>query len=280
MYGEMDGGVFDDALENGRMGGTIAFDSQGITLTQHDGARSWQIGWHEAVVTEGGASGKMLFFKHRESGIVIFTEARDALTQAQHASGPGYEAIWSEVKAHASQRKLSEGGLWLLAIASVVLLVWGVYWAANDGVDYAVEALPTSVDLKLGESARDSMTQFGEPIKDEEIRALCMSIFETLKVHAPEDEGFDYRLEILENELPNAFAMPGGQMVLLTGLLEIMDRPEEVAGVLAHELAHVYRRHSLRRLLQATGLMTVGQIALGDVTGAAAMVAAVVLVET
>ena len=273
MYEHMDGGVFDDALESGRMGGSVSFDSQGVTLTQHDGARSWQIGWHEADITEGGASGKMIFFRHRESGVVIFTEASGALAEAQQASGPGYEAIWSEVKAHASQRRLSEGGLWFLAIATVLFLVWGVYWAANDGVDYAVEALPTSVDRQLGESTRDSMTQFGEPVEDEEIRALCMSIFETLKAHAPEDEGFDYRLEVLENELPNAFAMPGGQMVILTGLLEIMEGPEEVAGVLAHELAHVYRRHSLRRILQATGLMTIGQIAIGDVTGAAAMLA-------
>lgn len=273
MRGEMEGGVFDDALESGRMGGVVSFDSQGITLTQHDGARSWQIGWHDVSVTEGGASGKMLFFKSQGTGVVIFTEARDALMHAQHASGPGYEAIWADVKAHASQRRLSEGGLWLLAIASVVLLIWGVVWASSDGVDYAIDILPTSVDRQLGESARESMSQFGEPVDDEAIRALCMSIFEVLKVHAPDDEGFDYRLEVLENEMPNAFAMPGGQMVLLTGLLELMDGPEEVAGVLAHELAHVYRRHSMRRLLQTAGLMTLGQIAIGDVTGAAAMLA-------
>ena len=58
----MEGGVFDDALESGRMGGTVSFDSQGVSLTQHDGSRAWSIGWHEVTVTEGGASGKMSFF--------------------------------------------------------------------------------------------------------------------------------------------------------------------------------------------------------------------------
>lgn len=273
MHAILEGGVFDDALDNGRMGGSVSFDAQGVTLTEHGGGRSWQIGWHEMHVTEGGASGKMLFFRNQDTGIVIFTEARGALDQARQASGPAYESIWTEVKEHASKRRLSEGALWGLAIASVVLMVWGLIWAANDGVDYAVEALPTSVDRTLGDSAQDSMAQFGKPVEDEEVRALCLAIFDALKVHAPQDEGFEYRLEILENELPNAFAMPGGQMVILTGLLEIMEGPEEVSGVLAHELAHVYRRHSLRRLLQATGLFTIGQIALGDVTGAAAMLA-------
>ena len=269
----MEGGVFDDALESGRMGGTVSFDSQGVSLTQHDGSRAWSIGWHEVTVTEGGASGKMLFFRHRETGVMIFTEAKGALEAAEQAAGAGYEAIWVEVRAHASKRRFSEGGLWGLLLASVVLGIWGLFWLASDGVDYAVQQMPTSVDRTLGDSAKDSMSDFGEPVKDEEVRALCMAIFDALKVHAPQDQGFEYRLEVLENEMPNAFAMPGGQMVILTGLLEILDTPEEVAGVLAHELAHVYRRHSLKRLLQATGLITLGQIAMGDVAGAAGMLA-------
>ena len=273
MLGLMEGGVFDDALESGRMGGTVSFDSQGVSLTQHDGTRAWSIGWHEVAVTEGGASGKMLFFRHRETGVMIFTEAKGALEAAEQAAGAGYEAIWAEVRAHASKRRFSEGGLWGLLIASVVLGIWGLFWLADDGVDFAVDKLPTSVDRTLGDSARDSLSDFGEPVKDEEVRALCMAIFDALKVHAPQDQGFEYRLEVLENEMPNAFAMPGGQMVILTGLLEILDTPEEVAGVLAHELAHVYRRHSLKRLLQATGLITLGQIAMGDVAGAAGMLA-------
>ena len=269
----MEGGVFDDALESGRMGGTVSFDSQGVSLTQHDGSRAWSIGWHAVTVTEGGASGKMLFFRHRETGVMIFTEAKGALEAAEQAAGAGYEAIWVEVRAHASKRRFSEGGLWGLLLASVVLGIWGLFWLASDGVDYAVQQMPTSVDRTLGDSAKDSMSDFGEPVKDEEVRALCMAIFDALKVHAPQDQGFEYRLEVLENEMPNAFAMPGGQMVILTGLLEILDTPEEVAGVLAHELAHVYRRHSLKRLLQATGLITLGQIAMGDVAGAAGMLA-------
>ena len=269
----MEGGVFDDALESGRMGGTVSFDSQGVSLTQHDGSRAWSIGWHEVTVTEGGASGKMLFFRHRETGVMIFTEAKGALEAAEQAAGAGYEAIWVEVRAHASKRRFSEGGLWGLLLASVVLGIWGLFWLASDGVDYAVQQMPTSVDRTLGDSAKDSMSDFGEPVKDEEVRALCMAIFDALKVHAPQDQGFEYRLEVLQNEMPNAFAMPGGQMVILTGLLEILDTPEEVAGVLAHELAHVYRRHSLKRLLQATGLITLGQIAMGDVAGAAGMLA-------
>ena len=47
----------------------------------------------------------------------------------------------------------------------------------------------------------------------------------------------------------NAFAMPGGHIVVLTGLIEKSDKPEELLGVLAHEMAHVTQRHSLKQII-------------------------------
>src|SRR5207302_1800985 len=68
----------------------------------------------------------------------------------------------------------------------------------------------------------------------------------------------------------NAFAVPGGQVVLLRGLVERTRTPEELAGVLAHELQHVIQRHATRLLLQhaSTGLVLVAVS--GDITGAMA----------
>jgi len=64
----------------------------------------------------------------------------------------------------------------------------------------------------------------------------------------------------------NAFAVPGGQVVLLRGLVERLRTPEELAGVLAHEIQHVLQRHATRLLLQhaSTGLLLVAVS--GDMT--------------
>ena len=59
-------------------------------------------------------------------------------------------------------------------------------------------------------------------------------------------------LTVVDNSTVNAFAAPGGQVVILRGLLEQTTSAEQLAGVLAHELQHVYLRHSTRAILEQT----------------------------
>ena len=59
---------------------------------------------------------------------------------------------------------------------------------------------------------------------------------------------FPVRLTVVESTTPNAFATMGGYTYVTTGLIEMADREEEVAGVLSHELAHVARRHVAKRM--------------------------------
>ncbi len=64
---------------------------------------------------------------------------------------------------------------------------------------------------------------------------------------------------------PNAFALPGGTAVMTDEMVKLADGHEDmVAGVLAHEAAHVQHRHGMRMLVQATLLGTVTSIAFGD----------------
>jgi beta-barrel assembly-enhancing protease len=58
---------------------------------------------------------------------------------------------------------------------------------------------------------------------------------------------YPVKLTIVEARAPNAFAMIGGYVYMTTGLLEMSDSEEEVAGVLAHELGHLSRRHIAKR---------------------------------
>lgn len=58
---------------------------------------------------------------------------------------------------------------------------------------------------------------------------------------------YPVKLTIIESQTPNAFAMIGGYVYVTTALLELCDREEEVAGVIAHEFAHLSRRHIAKR---------------------------------
>ncbi len=56
---------------------------------------------------------------------------------------------------------------------------------------------------------------------------------------------------VIENETPNAFSAPGGYVIVTTGLLKKITNEAQLAGVLAHEIAHIVHRHSLKRYKQA-----------------------------
>jgi len=83
--------------------------------------------------------------------------------------------------------------------------------------------------------------------------------------------GYPLVLHLVKDETVNAFALPGGQVVLFTGLMKKAEKPEEVAGVLAHEIQHVLKRHATARIAQSIGTRALvsiffGGSDLGDLT--------------
>jgi Zn-dependent protease with chaperone function len=75
---------------------------------------------------------------------------------------------------------------------------------------------------------------------------------------------FPYEFHVAENPAINAFALPGGVIVVHTGLIRATHRPEELAGVLAHEVQHVEQRHSLKAMIRETGLRGLWAAVSGD----------------
>jgi len=82
---------------------------------------------------------------------------------------------------------------------------------------------------------------------------------------------YDLRLHVLDHKMVNAFALPGGQIVLFNGLLQNARSPEEVAGVLGHEMGHLARRDPTRLALRSAGSVGVLGLLLGDFAGGAAV---------
>ena len=71
----------------------------------------------------------------------------------------------------------------------------------------------------------------------------------------------------------NAFALPGGFIVINSGLIMEADNASEVLGVLAHEMAHVTEQHGIRNIISAAGIFLLFDALLGDVSGVLAVLA-------
>jgi len=75
------------------------------------------------------------------------------------------------------------------------------------------------------------------------------------------------RLEIVDFSMVNAFTLPGGSIVVTRGLVDNAEGPEELAGVLAHELEHVARRHVMGQVVRSAILTTGWRLTFGDFAG-------------
>lgn len=116
--------------------------------------------------------------------------------------------------------------------------------------------LPVSYERQLGETVFDELSHRQGWVQDSDktpqVVALAAPLLESLSGSSEE-----FRFAVVHNSQPNAFALPGGRVVVYSGLLQFVEQPEELAGVLAHEMAHVLQRHSLQQHLRDAGPMFV-----------------------
>ena len=76
-----------------------------------------------------------------------------------------------------------------------------------------------------------------------------------------------YKFYLLQEPMANAFALPGGHVLVTTRLLELAERPEEIAGVVAHEVAHVTQKHGFRKIISSAGPYLIFKVFLGNSAG-------------
>ena len=123
--------------------------------------------------------------------------------------------------------------------------------------------VPPEMELALGEAAFSSFTETGNILDSPEMLAKVERLVAPLLVGI-EDDRYTFQFHILEDSSINAFAMPGGIVVLHTGLILKAERTEQVLGVVAHEIAHITEQHSMRGLIEQVALVAGLQLLLGD----------------
>lgn len=169
-------------------------------------------------------------------------------------------------KAHARRERKFKLGMGLLGlILSLPFLTLLLFWANADRVSqWAAERISLEQEGKLGDLAFDQMRPGLKLIDHEAATAAVQLIGVRLTAGS---QKYHYTFHLAEDPRVNAFALPGGHVVVFTGLLRLAESADEVAGVLAHEVSHIRKRHSLRNMIHALGLRAVLGVALGDFSG-------------
>ncbi len=143
------------------------------------------------------------------------------------------------------------GGMLLLAL--VFYLVLGVT------ADLAVAKIPIKAEAWLGEHFVDSF----EANEDEALRHRLQRLLDNLPADSPLHQ-YRFNVQLVKNEEVNALALPGGHIVVFSGLVEQAESENELAMVLAHELGHFSHRDHLKRLGRGLGLTVAAMLVFGE----------------
>ena len=157
----------------------------------------------------------------------------------------------------------------VLAIPALVALGYVAWrWGLGALVALAVAATPASVPRAIDDSTLRVIdrlvadpSRLGDRRRDE-----VRQIFDRLRAAAGASPYGEYRLRFrsIPEIGPNAFAMPGGTIVVTDALIREFPDDDTIAGVLAHELAHVAEDHVLEQLYRSTGMRLLGAVVFGE----------------
>ena len=224
----------------------LTVPAQQITLKAggYDG-RQWLIVW---VAKEGTYSAMLQGEAALEAFIELApTEIHRQLHRAQRRQTPAGRRF--------------RLGLALLALLLLPLLALWLFWSNADRLSqWAVSHVSLEQERRLGELAYAQMLPSLKPLQ----HCQATRAVEIIGKRLTAESSYRYQFHVVEDPQINAYALPGGHIVVNTGLLRAADDAGEVAGVLAHEISHVEQRHTLRNLVHALGWRALLGVALGN----------------
>ncbi len=175
-----------------------------------------------------------------------------------------------------------------ILVLSVVLagITLGFYSCQKDSNPPPINIFSVKDDINLGKQVKEEIESNDTlyPILDSatypeayaHIYSIRDSILNSGKVTHKDDFPWYIRIVHLDTVI-NAFACPGGYMYFYTGIIKTLDNEAQFAGVMAHEMAHVERRHSTSHLTKVYGISVLLSVMVGDDPGLVAQITASLL---
>ena len=261
------GHAFYKGFDGGKASGEIQITETQIRFIHPKHQQSLALSGLE--ISLGGASRRLVFIKHpSNSDWTFYTSDRRILNNPKLK-------IDSQLSAQLGRAKWRRRSSWVVTLsllASLVLLPVFLFVFMDKLTGLAAEQVPVEWEQKLGKMAFDQyglqMTRLETIEAKLELKLLTQPLIEAL-----ESPRFEFTFYISNDPAINAFALPGGIIVLNSGLILSAESANEVLGVLAHEISHVTQQHGIRNIISTAGTYLIIQAALGDASGIVATLA-------
>ena len=154
-------------------------------------------------------------------------------------------------------------GIVFVLVVLPLMLLFALFAFRSEMLDWVVAKIPVEQEIKLA----DKLWQVqGGPLPKLEGTAANLAVEQIgARLVAAAPTPYRYRFFVGKDDSVNAFAMPAGYIVVNVGLIKQAKSAEELAGVLAHEIAHVEQRHAVRGIVQSLGFAALWLTLTGDI---------------
>jgi predicted Zn-dependent protease len=228
------------------IGDLKAVDGQGRT------AALWPLGGVRMEALGGG-----VFHLTHPSAPDALLSTSDALLVEKVAAAAGRGPSGSHERARGRLARILAYG------AGVAAALVGIYLALPVIAAAIARRIPISVEEQISVQLAPLLAK--ARCQSPALEASVKSLVTRLETAHP--TGYPVDLWVVDMQVVNAFALPGGKVVVTRGLLAKAEGPDEVAGVVAHELAHVAERHVMTQVVRASMLSFLWAATIGDFSG-------------
>lgn len=218
----------------------------------------------EAIeVSTGGFDDDTLFlsWRHQDADYSVVIADRDAQRALAQAAPAGLAAKLDRGRTRLSYHRI-KWRIVEIALGVIVLGVAAAWWQSEEVTAWIASQVSLTTERRIGEAmlqqlrAQDTLVEEGRVV----------DTMQAIGSRLTPGSRYEYRWLIQTDDDANAYAIPGGIVVVTSGLISRMSSAEELAAVLAHEAQHVERRHSLQQMIHSAGWAAVLAIVLGDVS--------------
>lgn len=155
---------------------------------------------------------------------------------------------------------------WTAAVVLLGLVVCLYIWGLPVAADQVAQVIPQSTDEFLGKQLNQQIISNEQ--QEKELTRNVRGFLRQLRMSS----SYKLRVTVVDESNPNAFALPGGYMVVHNSILDRMQKPEELAALLGHEAGHVQKRHTTRALFRSLASYMFISLIFGDVSGITSVV--------
>jgi beta-barrel assembly-enhancing protease len=238
--------LFHPVLGNEVVKGKIFLEPQAMVFRSD--ASTIEIPVGQLVVELGEEDGRIYFRDRKSPHLRIFT-GDESILDARGFGQPG--AIRNFLERSATRREVTRRlRITMYVVAACVVLGWLGVCATHFMVRSLVARVPPSWEQKFGDERIAELKSDGVLLDDSNRVAKLTALVAPLMRVVP--GGTEFKFHIMQSEVPNAFALPGGHIVVNSALLEMAD-DDELVGVIAHEASHITQKHHARKIISAAG---------------------------